>query len=370
MEDCPILGNMSNDTDFHHVPRRNYTYIFICSPIITFCVVMVGYNLMILMSLYWIKRPITATLHISLSMAGSDVWTLILDSLGLLFNSLLPIGLGIQKQYLSNCSLLILEGLRMGGKLTTVGHLLFLALNHYCGIKKPLQYHQRYHPICCKYYSICIISIALWIIPSAAIIAYFSLIPDDGLRHKDCTYKFLLRSGFRIGYSLIFFSSIIIMAIIYYHIFRIVRRHQANRDKFRRVGSLYTRNQQSLQGLEQQQQLENRRAIITTLLIVGSMVVGWLPASLSFVLVCECGCVFKNITTTVGAVCNILLILKTAFNSYIYTARMQDIKHALKKMRNSFKNKCCRKNSNEFNGLSEIQSRGFLPRHGENCTQL
>lgn len=189
MEDCPVIRNLSNDTDFQHVPLRNYTYIFICSPIITFCVFMVGYNLMILMSLYWIKRPISTTLHISLSMAGSDVWTLILDSLGLLFNSLLPIGLGIEEEYLSDCSLLILEGLRMGGKLTTVGHLLLLAVNHYCGIRKPLQYHQRYHPICCKYYSICLISIALWIVPPAAIIAYFSLIPDDGLRHQDCTYK-------------------------------------------------------------------------------------------------------------------------------------------------------------------------------------
>lgn len=65
-------------------------------------------------------------------------------------------------------------------------------------------------------------------------------------------------------------------------------------------------------------------------MIVGSVVVGWMPACLQYYLICTDCLIRPNWASfpikfyTYFAI-NCLLILKSAINSYIYAARMQEI---------------------------------------------
>ncbi|XP_046659549.1 uncharacterized protein LOC124353650 [Homalodisca vitripennis] len=74
-------------------------------------------------------------------------------------------------------------------------------------------------------------------------------------------------------------------------------------------------------------------------MILGSTVIGWLPAFTYFALICK-DCLFSelwmmgNMTEVIILIIvNFLMIGKTATNSYIYACRMKEIKIALRRMR-------------------------------------
>lgn len=147
--------------------------------------------------------------------------------------------------------------------------------------------------------------------------------------HVRSICSFLRFSTFRVTFSSLFFAPLILMLFIYTHIFFIVRRHQEGR--LRISGVTHRCNNYSTQ--QNQQMARNVKAIYTTLLILGSYVVGLMPAVLIFVLVCE-DCAFPLPSTTrdrrnmffLYTFVNFLVILKTGVNPIIYAARMQEIK--------------------------------------------
>lgn len=69
------------------------------------------------------------------------------------------------------------------------------------------------------------------------------------------------------------------------------------------------------------------------MLIVGSLIAGWTPGLIYFALVCDQECLINRKTYAtriqnllIASFSMSLLIIKTALNSYIYVARMQEIK--------------------------------------------
>lgn len=145
-------------------------------------------------------------------------------------------------------------------------------------------------------------------------------------------FRFLLLSKFRIIFSSMFFGPLLLMVFIYTHIFVIVRRHQQGRLRFSKLNHSYCNHQKHRQQ-QTQQMTRNVKAIYTTLLILGSYVVGLMPAVLVFILICD-DCVFPFQTTSQGrknmffvyVFVNFLVILKSLLNPIIYAARMQEIK--------------------------------------------
>lgn len=178
-EDVYTMSTPSNNATSY-----NYTYIYILTPMISLCVLSVLVNMVILTSLFWIRRPISPTLHISISLALSDLVTLVIDSIGLTVNSLIPVGFAVQEEVVSQCTALLIETLRMGGRLTTVGHLLALAGNHYLGIRKPLHY-----PSLMTFKSITVITSILWILPTFSFIVYLYSLECDGFAVPECSYQ-------------------------------------------------------------------------------------------------------------------------------------------------------------------------------------
>lgn len=176
-----IDGNYSEKTEIIIERIPQFYYKFITIPLLVFCAFSVLANALILASLRWIRRPLSPTLHISLSLAGADMFTSLVIGIGLIVNSLLPQVFSIQ---IDKCSQLVIEALRMGGMYTSIGHLLTLAVNHYLGIKKPLHY-----PSLMTTRNITVIVLALWIIPPSSFAIYFSLLEQDGFAIIGCDYE-------------------------------------------------------------------------------------------------------------------------------------------------------------------------------------
>lgn len=78
----------------------------------------------------------------------------------------------------------------------------------------------------------------------------------------------------------------------------------------------------------------NKKAIVTTLFILGSYLIGWMPAVISFMLVCDKDCLISRDTLDFNSIYtvlvfwsfNMLIVIKTLANSFIYTSRMKEIK--------------------------------------------
>ncbi|XP_012288800.1 lysophosphatidic acid receptor 1 [Orussus abietinus] len=323
--------NLSQVDSVREHPQRLY-YLYGSPILIFFCVLSVVVNIKILLSVYWIRRPLSPTLHISLSLAGADAFSGVILGTGLVLNSFLPYGLGLRLTGI-DCFVLLLEAIRLGSIIVTVAHLTALAINHYLGILRPLHYLS----IVTRRNTILAIAI-LWILPLAFFLSYFSLVENEGFQSQGCeNMMFLQHKQFRIMFSSLFFAPFLLMVCIYSHIFCIVRKHQASRLRFSRAGSSRHRNNDNSQQSTPQQMVKNVKAIHTTLYILGSYMVGWMPATIIFALVCnDCLLNFDWMSEKnkfiLYSLFNCLIILKTLVNPIIYAARMHEIKVAKRQM--------------------------------------
>uniref|UniRef100_A0A1B6D5L0 G-protein coupled receptors family 1 profile domain-containing protein n=1 Tax=Clastoptera arizonana TaxID=38151 RepID=A0A1B6D5L0_9HEMI len=318
------LFNTSNDSTLEAPKNNEYAtlYIYITSILIILCVISIAVNIVILTSALWIRGRVSSTLHISLSLAGADTFTLFMLALHLLMNSLMPVGLKVNYFRSNVCFLLFIESLRLGGIMTTMLHLLALAGHHYIGILLPLHHLTYLTPRTIHY-----AALFLWLLPSAFFLIYFSTLDNDGFNPPNCTIRFMTKKKFRSDFSMMFFTCLLLLIFIYVHIITLVRRHQESREKYRSNSQNGGRSK------------VNEKALLTTLLILGSIIVGWLPAVIFFYLSCDDGCMYKvewkdkRAQIIVSAVIQALIICKNASNTYIYAFRMREIKTAISKMR-------------------------------------
>lgn len=313
-----------------------------------FCFVAMALNLVVLVSVFWIRTPMTPILKMSLSLAAADACA------SMLYGSVLFINYNMY-----------LEIIKLMGIVITVAHLLALSLNHYLGILKPLHYNS----IVTKR-KLAIVIILLWICP-VLLVGFICVVESinyefdsiDNVHINDTNETFIIKMNdnetiasnltplnfmdtfsFRISYSSLFFIPMFLMAFCYTHILFIVRRQQKTWKNLSRIGSTKWRgrtvnNCSTSKVLREQRQLEgNLRAIFTTLLIMGSCFVGWMPALFLYSLMCRKGCYwsgdqldnlnenYANVVMTFRLLDNLLVILKMMVNVIIYSIRMKEIK--------------------------------------------
>ncbi|CAG7815391.1 unnamed protein product, partial [Allacma fusca] len=284
-----------------------------------FCFLSSVINLFIVLSARWCRKPMSPTLYFSLSLALADAYASCILGTGLIVNSLLPKVYGVDVDL---CLSLAIEAFRLGGVLVTVAHLLAMSVNYWIGIARPLQYaatmtrRTAYRLI-----------VACWVLPIAILLAWFASVPGEGFQSPKCKNNtFLHKQHFRTIIAGFFFAPLLLMSGMYIHILIIVRKHIRSNLKY--PNSLQLRR--------------NVKAIITTCFILGAYIVGWMPAIIWFVLVCENDCIFiiteipLGVRVPINISINILVILKAFVDPIIYAARMTDIKVALQKMRYDF----------------------------------
>ncbi|XP_054720435.1 melanocortin receptor 5-like [Uloborus diversus] len=295
-------------------------YRIVVPILLTACFLSFVFNLVIVCSVRWIRRRLSPTIYLSLSLAMADAFASLIIGIGLVINSLLPIVYGYSIRPMTLCFILFLEAFRLGGLVISVLHLLALAVNHYIGILRPLHYA---HMVTRRTAMVAIV--ATWFFPLVFFLIYFSSVPNDGFQSENCSsYNFLLYSPFRVTTSLMFFVPLLLMSVMYGHMFVVVRQHQKG----------------LLQCPSSRQLHKNVKAIITTLLILGTYVLGWMPAVLFFILTClDCLVPFTQISlwvrVPVGIFINSMIVAKSFVDPIIYVVRMPEIKMALKSIWNT-----------------------------------
>lgn len=295
---------------------QRYVYSFAVPVLLVGCTLAFFFNATVLMSLRWLRRPMSPTLCFSLSLTFADALSAVLLGTGLLLNSYLPI-YGISLGSKERCIVLILEVFRLSGLLASALHLLALAVNHYVGILRPLHYAAM---VTRRSSELAIL--VLWIIPVLIFFIYFAAVPGEGLQSKDCVeVGFLRRRGFSVTLSVLFALPLMFMTVIYSHIFVVIQRHRAGLVSFPSARQLR----------------RSVKAAYTTLWILGTYLLGWMPAVVFIVLTCtECAFpIFQvpmSTRMTLGILTNALIIGKNLVDPFIYAARMLEVKEALQRM--------------------------------------
>ncbi|XP_037082021.1 adrenocorticotropic hormone receptor-like [Pollicipes pollicipes] len=293
-----VLLNLQEPSQWED--ERRAIYLIWVPIMLFFCVVAAVTNLTICLTSRLVRQPLTPTMCFSISLAGADAYAASSLGLGLLFNSLLP---------------LAFEALRLGGVISTAAHLLALALNHYVGILRPLHYARLITRS-----RVLTVVVFLWIVPIVFFFVCFAAM--DAFAPTGCSSAFMDFSTFRRVVATLFFIPLICMVFAYSHMFVIVRQHQR--------GVLRNHNASQLN--------KNVKAIVTTLCILGTYVLGWMPALLTFMLICK-DCHFNGADLNPRAflalniLFNTLVILKCLVDPVIYAARMPEIKQALRRLR-------------------------------------
>ena len=310
-----ISSNSSSKPSYAYDEPVRQLYKIVLPVWLTACIISLFFNIIIVFSVRWIRKSLSPTLYLSISLAMSDAYASLVLGVGFVVNSLLPIVYGINLGLYNDCYALILEAFRLAGVVVAVLHLLALAINHYVGILRPLHYAATVT----KRTVFWMIG-AMWLFPNIFFFSYFSLVPDDGFQAPYCSkYDFILRIPFRATLSVLFFLPLIFMSAMYIHMFVVVRRHQRG----------------MLQLPSGRQLHKSVKAIITTLLILGTYLLGWMPAVLYFILTClDCPVPFTQLTlwvrVPVGIFINSMIVMKSFVDPIIYVVRMPEIKAALR----------------------------------------
>ena len=323
-------GSSASEEDL----ERRLIYLIWIPVMLFLCMVAALTNLTICLSARLVRRPLSPTLCFSVSLAGADAFAALLLGVGLLINSLLPQILGVSNVW-DYCWALAFEALRLGGIISTAAHLLALALNHYIGILRPLHYTRLV-----TRGRVLIAVPVLWVAPVVFFLVYFAAV--DAFTSCTSPPVFIAYHTFREVVAALFFVPLACMVVAYTHIFIIVRQHQ--------TGALRNHNATQLN--------KNVKAVVTTLLILGTYVFGWMPAVLNFILFCvDCSAgpmpLGRRPHLALNILVNTLIILKCLVNPIIYALRMTEIRIALRRLRGLLG----RRGDTSWGGLGRSQTR-------------
>lgn len=317
------IGNASRLTNVTFEERfdKEALYRIVVPIMLVMCLISILENCWILLAACFVKRSMSPTLCFNVSLAGADAYASLVISVGLVLNNVIPMLTGINVDEQLECLVLTTEGFRVGGMISSVLHLLGLAINHYIGIANPLHYQS----IVTRRVTLWTIALT-WILPLAFNMIYFSLVKDEGYQRPTCdSFIFLLSRTYRIIIASMFFLPLVAMVIIYVHILVIIRHH--------RKGVL-----ESTQTEQTRQQMKsNIKAVVTTLLILGTYVIGWMPAVIVFITIClDCMINFTEVNPLVLTVTNVtsncLIIIKSLVDPIVYAARIHEVQDALRRM--------------------------------------
>ncbi|XP_072380139.1 octopamine receptor beta-2R-like [Diabrotica undecimpunctata] len=355
------VTNEDSDVLYENVVEICVSFLLVC------CLLAMCVNTLVIVSVYWIRNPMTPNLKISLSLAVADALSSSMTGLLLLMEKISFSYLGVFP-----C---IVELIRLSGIVITVLHLLALSFNHYIGIMKPLHYN-----VIVTKRKVTVVIAFLWICPVILLVA-LSTLENNGkliqsIHDNTCNIQIFSTFAVRLSYSVLYFFPILLMVTCYTHILITVRNQQNKWKAVSRSGSSKSRgrsiqpNNTSQKAIREQARLQgNIKAVYTTLFILGSCFVGWVPALLFYILTCEdCpinGSTLEKLNTeykyevmSVRLMENTLIIMKMFANPIIYTIRIKEIKDSTHRMYLAIVGLFCpsRRNNNSY-GLAYQPSR-------------
>ena len=317
-----IVTALGEDPEFQSFQAVAYQWLIVFMSIAM--VASIVTNLLVLFSARYIRK-ITPTVFFSLSLVAANAYAIIVFAISLTINSFLKVYMNWEPNV---CWALLLEVFRMTGLSVSALHLLALAINHYVGILRPLHYASTV-----TRRRLTLVIIALWVVPFIVYLFLFLDRPENNFYLLNCGYEFMTQMPFRLTVSSLFCVPLIIMTVLYIHIFITVKRNHS--------GFLMgQKNQPGNQHIKR-----NVKAVITTLLILGTYLIGYMPAAIFYVLTCnECPCPLSKLShrtrVVFGVSTNCLIFVKCLSDPIIYTVRMPEVRNGLRRM---WLTRCCSK---------------------------
>ncbi|XP_022704223.1 melanocortin receptor 3-like isoform X2 [Varroa jacobsoni] len=318
LNNCTLVrGNGDiEDPNFAEVRMILYQWLVVISSLGMLASVFI--NLLVLFSARYIRK-ITPTVFFSLSLVAANAYAVITCTGSMAVNSFLPV---VYEWSPNICWALLLEVFRMTGLTSSALHLLALAINHYVGILRPLHYASTI-----TRRRLTLVIVALWVIPFVTYALIILNHPENDFRHLHCNYEFMTHLPYRVTVSSLFFAPLVIMTILYIHIFITVKRNHNS----------FLMGQKNQVGGNQLHIKRNVKAVITTLLILGTYLIGYMPAIVFYALTCdECPCPLNSLDvrtrTGFGIATNSLIFVKCLCDPIIYTVRMPEVRSGLRRM--------------------------------------
>ncbi|VDM10209.1 unnamed protein product [Wuchereria bancrofti] len=288
---------------------QQITLYTICIPIIfALCILAAFCNVLVLLARIQIRNR-SGALELTFSLAVSDIWTSIVVVASLFRNSYMPVVLGIN--YSSVCFSLTLEAFRTGGLLTGLLHLSTLAVYHLVSITHPFD-----HGKLLNQHRTRLIVILIWSLPPLLLLLYFSVWPNQGYRIQNCSVvEFYDMLYFRMIISILIVVLMLCTGLMYWKLLR-------------RLNESFSKSTTTIR---------KHRIVVASGLIFGTFVIGWLPASLLYILTAQDMPLYhvKSIWLNLFALTTLILIMiKSITNPIIYATRIPEIRHLIDEWRN------------------------------------
>lgn len=294
-------------------------YIVIVPLLLVSCCLAFLLNCSILVLIRWIRRPFSLTTLLTMALAASDCYASFIVAIGFLVNSYLP---QVQHVTVSPCFVLILEAFRLGACMTSVLHLLLLAVNHYLAIASPTSHNRLLTKRIAK-----LLVTIVYILPPALFLVIFGAFgsaKEEAFHSQSCAKThFYQGMSFRLTTFCLLYGPFVIIAGLYagmtYHL-RLINQRQ-----------ITMRRQSSAKSIQRR-----KRTGFTTLLMTLSFLIGWLPLGIFFLFTCtECAILSylkqkRSLIWLLSTTFHWLLVLKFFLNPIIYGFRVPELRMAFR----------------------------------------
>ncbi len=222
----------------------------------------------------------------------------------------------------------------MAAMLTSIYHLFILAMNNYVGIVRPLHYSITVTPE-----RTVVLIVILWILPLFILFLFFGIVPNQAFQSPKCSnLGFFVGFNFRLVVLGVFVLPLTLMSFMYAHILLVIIK--------RKTATYLGRTPRQTPPISAKNgQLKHRqfspKALITTTLILGTFLIGWMPSVVAFFIVCQNGCPVNyanlirhnpKVVLIYSLIVNLLIILKALADAMIYAARVREIQTAIRQM--------------------------------------
>ena len=254
------------DYDYYNIEYRVRTMLTNPHEIIAIFIgiIAISLNLLVFAGMYHVKNRITTHYRLIISLAASDLivgGSVTAHIINKVFNPVYKPGGGMETQRLvSKCTFLVIKALNTTGLNVTLLNLMAMALDHYVAIIKPLHY-----PALMTKKRVLLSIVALWII--SLILGFSDFFSAIGIYPVYRTYGYnycevVWESTYHEEYTVLAVAPVCFVAMFYAYmkIYIKVRQHQ-------KPGEAGKQNMRQ----------RTPKALITTLLNLGTFIVTWLP---------------------------------------------------------------------------------------------
>ena len=309
------------DYDYYNIESRQSQLLQAHALIaIVFGTISLLLNLVILLALYQVRNRITTHYQLIISLAVSDMVvasSVLLHYINKVYNPLYHPDMGSEYQRIrSMCTFLVIKALNSTGLNITLLNLMLMALDHYLAIMKPLHY-----PVICNKGKLILIILAMWLLAFILGFSDFASALAQYQKFSGYNYCEVVRiTPYQDEYT-VFAIAPVCLGIMIYMYTRICLK-------------VWKRNTPGSQSIRTQgERGRSTKALVTTLLHIGTFVISWLPVCLF-----EISLLFKGRSDPQSLYDNQstyllinnhlynLMIMNAIADPIIYTVRMREVR--------------------------------------------